>query len=342
MDKHLFLSHLHLLKHETGSHPENASRLKAILEAFKESPFQEYLDLSTDRFASIDDIALAHDLPYIHHVLSLDGQEASVDAETLISSQSVKAALLAAGLGIELVEQVVQKIITNGFALVRPPGHHARPSTGMGFCLFNNIAIAAKRALAMGIKRILILDWDVHHGNGTQEVFYEDNRVMFVDLHQENLFPVHSGLIHETGRGIGAGFTVNVPLPASCVDQDYLYLFDALVMPIAKKFEPELILVSAGFDAHESDPLGFMKLTTEGFGQLAQRVKGLADLLCAGKLVFFLEGGYNPFFLAKNVMECANALIQEINYSEIIEVKQPASNRVKEIVKEIYDSRFKY
>jgi acetoin utilization deacetylase AcuC-like enzyme len=232
--------------------------------------------------------------------------------------------------------QVVKGKAKNGFAFLRPPGHHSRPSGAMGFCVFNNIAIAAKQALAMGVKRILIFDWDVHHGNGTQEVFYDDDRVLFVDIHQENLFPHNSGAQKEVGNGNGKGYTVNIPLPPLCSDADYLYVFDQLVEPFVDKYQPELILVSAGFDAHESDPLGGMKLTTNGFGLLAERTKRLAEKNCGGKLAMFLEGGYDPYFLAKNVMACAEVLAGKESSDKIPKILKPESKQVENIVKEIY------
>lgn len=342
MNKHLFLSDYRLLDHDTGEHPENTERLQAILAGFKGGAYEKYLDLTKDRMVSREELLLVHDSAYVDKILSLEGQTAAIDYETLISPGSVKAALLAAGLGVELVEQVVQGKIQNGFALLRPPGHHARPSTGMGFCIFNNIAVAAKKALAMGVKRILIFDWDVHHGNGTQEVFYDDDRVMFVDIHQENLFPINSGFIEESGKGKGKKFTVNIPLPQGCGDSEYLRVFDELVKPIAMEYRPELILVSAGFDAHESDPLGFMKLTTNGFGLLANRIKHLAEHLCKGKLVFFLEGGYNSFYLSKNVLLCAESLVE--NNVDLLESEKNLSsphNFLNEIIEKVYDAHFK-
>jgi acetoin utilization deacetylase AcuC-like enzyme len=341
MAKHLFLSDRGMLDHVTHAHPESAGRLEAILEAFEDSTCKEFLDLSIKRHATVDEIALVHERAYVNEVLKLKGKTAYLDPETQISPGSVDAALLAAGLGLELVEQVVNGKVQNGFALVRPPGHHSRPSGAMGFCVFNNIAIAAKRALAMGIKRILILDWDVHHGNGTQEAFYADDQILFIDIHQDNLFPQNSGTLKEGGSGKGAGFTVNIPLPPACVDDDYLSIFDQLVEPLAIKYQPELILVSAGFDAHESDPLGGMKLTTKGFGLLAERAKHLADSLCGGKMILFLEGGYDPYFLAKNVMECAEVLAVKSNRPDRKEKMKTASSEVERIIKEIYGVHFK-
>lgn len=338
MPKSFFLSDRRMLQHHTGDHLENANRLQAILEEFKRSPFFKYLKLSTNYFASKEDLVRVHDSAYVDHVLSLDGKKSMIDYETIISPFSVKAALIAAGLGIELIEQVVSEKIANGFVIVRPPGHHARPSTGMGFCLFNNIAIAAKKALSMGIKRLLIFDFDVHHGNGTQEVFYNDDRVLFIDIHQENLFPPNSGLLNETGQARGRGFTVNIPLPKGCGDNEYLYIFDQLIKPLTMDYCPELILVSAGFDAHESDPLGLMTLTTSGYGFLTERIKTLAKSLCKEKLIFFLEGGYNPFFLAKNVIECVRILVDEKKTIDIKETKNPTSKEIERMVREIYDS----
>lgn len=339
--KHLFLSDERLLQHDTGDHPENAGRLVAILEELKQSPYNKYLNLSINRLASKEELLQVHEVDYVDQVLSLEEKESLIDYETIVSPGSVKAALLAAGLGLELVERVVNGKVQNGFVFVRPPGHHARPSTGMGFCLFNNMAIAAKKALAMGIKRVLIIDFDVHHGNGTQEAFYCEDRVLLIDMHQDNLFPVGSGSMDEMGEGKGTGFTVNIPLPKGCGDDDYLYVFDQLVKPLAMEYGPELILVSAGFDAHESDPLGFMNLTTKGYGLLAKRIKGLARDLCEGKCVFFLEGGYNPFYLAKNVLECVKVLVDEMDFSEIHKTIKPTSKDVERVVENIYGSRSK-
>lgn len=338
MDKHLSFSHPSLLDHGSLTHPENANRLQAIFDGFKNSLFGSLLTLSCDRKATFEELASVHDPAYVNFILSLSGQESSVDPETLISPGSVNAALIAAGIGLELVERVIDGKLQNGFALVRPPGHHARPAQGMGFCIFNNIAIAAKKALAKGIKRILILDWDVHHGNGTQEAFYETDQVLFIDIHQDNLFPVPSGSLDEKGKGKGAGFTINVPLTSSCRDEDYLYIFDSLVRPLALKYQPELILVSAGFDAHESDPMGFMNLTTKGYGRLTEKVKKLAEEVCKGKLVFFLEGGYNPYYLAQNVLECVKVLAEDVPLSPDTTKESAHSKAVETFIKTHYGS----
>lgn len=342
MQKHLFLSNPCLLDHGSSNHPENADRLKTILAKLQESPYKQFVDLSISRLATETELSQVHDPAYVSHVLSLKGKESSLDDETILSPGSVKAALMAAGLSLELVEQILEEKIENGFVLARPPGHHAQPAAGMGYCVFNNIALAARQAISRGIERILILDWDVHHGNGTQEIFYDEDRVLFIDLHQENLFPAASGLVNETGQGKGSGFTVNVPLCDSCRDADYLYIFEKLVRPLALEYRPELILVSAGFDAHESDPMGFMSLTTRCFGLLTSKVKSLAHEVCGGKVAFFLEGGYNSFFLAQNVMECIGVLANETAFFETTEGElQPSCHAVEKLVKEIYEAHIK-
>ncbi len=304
----LLLSHTAMLKHDCANHPENASRLEAILTELHKSPYAHQLDLSTNRLATGKELALAHTPAYIDHIFSLDGQEQTLDVDTYLAKDSLFAARLAAGLGLELVERVINGRTHNGFALVRPPGHHACADKAMGFCIFNNIAIAAKRALELGLKRVAIVDFDVHHGNGTQEIFYDDNRVLFIDMHQDSLFPISSGAKTEQGRDAGLGFTVNIPLPHSQFDEDYLAIFDQQIQPLLTDYQPELILVSAGFDAHEDDPLASMRLSSKGYGLLVKRLKSLAEQLCDGKLVFFLEGGYNPTHLAQDVLECVHAI----------------------------------
>jgi acetoin utilization deacetylase AcuC-like enzyme len=303
--KTLFLSHPSLLEHGIDSHPENPGRLQAILESLEKSPF---LDVTCTRKASVEELSAVHDVDYINHVLSVDGYPGYLDPETPMAKGSVQAALLAAGLGLEVVEQVLDGKIENGFALIRPPGHHAIHMASLGFCVFNNIAVAAKKALARGLQRILIIDWDVHHGNGTQEAFYDDDRVLVIDLHQDNLFPQGSGTLEQIGEGRGLGYMVNIPLPDSCRDDDYLWVFEKIIKPIAHEYKPELILVSAGFDAHESDPLASMMLTTDAYGRLTNEVKLLAYELSAKKFVLFLEGGYNVPYLVQNVLACANVL----------------------------------
>ncbi len=331
MKELLLLSHPAFLDHGIMQHPENAGRLRAILKELEGSP---YLDLTVERKATVDELCAVHDKKYVDFVLSLDKKVAAIDYETPITEGSVHAACLAAGLGIELVEQIVKGDLAQGFALVRPPGHHAEPQSGMGFCIFNTIAIAARKALSLGLKRVLILDWDVHHGNGTQKAFYSDDRVFHIDLHQDNLYPKNSGLLEEIGRENGRGFTANIPLPDSCRDDDYHYIFDKIVAPLARLYKPELILVSAGFDAHENDPLGSMMITTAGYGTLTTQVKRLARELCHGKILYFLEGGYNVRDLAASVSSCIHAFVDDGTYQH---TKEPYTYGMQKYVDYLYD-----
>ena len=207
-------------------------------------------------------------------------------------------AALAAGGMIEAVAAVVRGDVDNAYALIRPPGHHAIPSTGMGFCVFNNIAIAARHAQArLGVKRIAVVDWDVHHGNGTQACFWDDPSVLTISLHQDNNFPPNSGAIEERGEGAGDGTAINVPLPPGSGHGGYLHAFDEVVMPALERFAPDLILVACGFDASALDPLGAQILSSATYREMTQRVMRAAERLCGGRVVFSHEGGYSPQYV---------------------------------------------
>ncbi len=305
-----FISHSAFLVHGRANHPENFKRLNAILTAFETAPalLRQCLQLDLPRKATRDELLLVHTASYVDHVLALAGLETELDSETPLSAGSVDAALLAVGTCLHLLESILNGKVQNGMALVRPPGHHARPGQGMGFCVFNNIALTAARTLALGLKRVCILDWDVHHGNGTQDAFYNDHRVLFIDLHQDDLFPKNSGSADEIGAGKGKGYTLNIPLPHSTDDAGYLRILEEVVKSRVFQFKPELILVSAGFDAHISDPLGSMSLTDEGYRAMTRVVKAWAQELCDGRLMMTLEGGYEPTALAKNVLACGEVL----------------------------------
>jgi acetoin utilization deacetylase AcuC-like enzyme len=253
--------------HPTEPHVESRERLLVLLDAF---------EVVEGRAASREQVERCHSADYLDRLEALQ-VPTLLDPDTVASSTSHEAALLAAGCALTAVDR-------NGFALVRPPGHHALPGRAMGFCLVDNVAVAARYAQAeLGIERVAIVDWDVHHGNGTQDIFWEDGSVFFASLHQWPFYPGTGG------PGEGNETTLNVPLQAGSDDDDYLLAFDELVDPAVRAFEPELVLVSAGFDAHVADPLAGMHVTAEGFRELARRSAALAPTAAA-----VLEGGYDP------------------------------------------------
>lgn len=224
------------------------------------------------------------------------------DAPRYTKLRPYEAASLAAGGAVQAVDEVMKGEAKTSFALLRPPGHHATRKRNMGFCVFNNAAVAARHAqVAYGLKRVLIIDWDVHHGNGTQEIFYTDPSVLYFSTHQENIYPKRTGKIWEIGAKHGKGYNINVPLPPGTGDEAYLRVFREILVPVAKAFEPDLIIVSAGQDAHEGEYVSSMRVSYEGFAALTRVVKGMAADLCDSKLVFVLEGGYNPRVTARSV-----------------------------------------
>lgn len=249
------------------------------------------------RPATRAELARVHADHYLDAVAKTAGRAVSLDPDTFTSPESHEVALLAAGAALVAVETVLRDsdgpgAPTAAFALVRPPGHHAERARAMGFCLYNNIAAAAAHALALGVPRVAIVDYDVHHGNGTQGIFYEDPRVLFLSTHQHPFYP-GTGAATEAGRGGGEGFTFNVPLEAGATDEDYRLVFDRLVLPVLHQFGPDLVLVSAGYDAHERDPLGGMRVTTQGYATLTRDLREVAKDCCGGRIVLVTEGGYD-------------------------------------------------
>jgi acetoin utilization deacetylase AcuC-like enzyme len=281
------------LKHDTGAHPENAGRLEAILQVLEEYGIRERLVKIDPVPAAKDQLALYHTPAYIDRIEAFGAKGGGhLDGDTVMSRDSYRAAVMAAGGVITAVDQVMQGKVDNAFALVRPPGHHAEKARAMGFCIFNNVAVAALYAKKQyGLKRILILDWDVHHGNGTQDAFAEDPQVLYFSTHQQGNFP-GTGWVSDTGRGAGEGYTVNVPLAKGTGDSGFYYLFTRLFEPIARQFNPELVMISAGFDAHHADPLAGLELTVNGYSQMAEIVRQVVNDTCGGKVVMALEGGY--------------------------------------------------
>jgi acetoin utilization deacetylase AcuC-like enzyme len=241
--------------------------------------------------ATVDQLCRVHDRAYVESIASTSGQAVMLDPDTYTSPESYDVARLAAGAAIVATERVLDGSVSRALALVRPPGHHAGSASARGFCLFNNVAVACAHARAMGVQRVAIVDVDVHHGNGTQEIFEGDPRVLYVSLHQFPHYP-GTGWAAQVGLGDGVGFTVNVPLDAGATDGDYDVVFRTWVVPMLARFQPGLILVSAGYDAHEQDPLGGMRVTEEGFALMTRHITDVADQCCGGRVVMVTEGGY--------------------------------------------------
>jgi acetoin utilization deacetylase AcuC-like enzyme len=295
------------LDHETGPHVETAARLLVIEGQLDREGLLEGRPTVPFAAASVPAVTRVHDPRYVDQLADMASRGGGrIDADTVVSPASFEVALLGAGAAIALVDAVLSGTTRRGVSLSRPPGHHATPARGMGFCLLNSVAIATAHSLAQGVPRVMIVDWDVHHGNGTQDAFYEDDRVLFCSIHQWPLYPM-TGRANERGAGRGTGFTLNIPQPPSRTDQDYERIFDDVLAPAAIAFRPDLILLSAGFDAHGADPLGGMNLTAAGFGRLSDRLVALAEELCEGRLAAVLEGGYDPQATAASVVAMVRA-----------------------------------
>ncbi|MYW02701.1 class II histone deacetylase [Streptomyces sp. SID3343] len=279
-------------------HFENSETKRRIHELIVVSGLIDHLTRIAPRPATEDEILRVHDRAHLERIKAESERPGGGDAGDGLSPFGQGAydiAALAAGGAIEAVDAVLAGRVDNAYALVRPPGHHAEPATGMGFCLFGNLAIAAHHAMHVyGLERIAVVDWDVHHGNGTQKAFYDDPRVLTISLHQDELFPPRSGYRSERGEGAGRGYALNVPLPPGTGDGGYLYAMDRAVVPALTRFRPELILVASGFDAAAMDPLGRQLLTSEGYRALTGRLLDVAAQSCGGRLAMSHEGGYNP------------------------------------------------
>lgn len=296
-----FVFHQAYFKHNPGwGHPERPERLNAVLSAYEEFPFKDKTVLHTPKPATEEQITSVHTPEYYHaisEVCRLNIYHRLMESE--LNSHSWEAALLAAGGGIEACRRVLSGEWNNAFCALRPPGHHAISNSAMGFCLFNNIAISAKFLLENGVNKILIADWDVHHGNGTQAAFYESDRVFFYSVHQRNLYPYGSGNEDQTGAGKGEGYTLNRPLPAGTPGDEHLSVFLEDLRSIISGFKPDIVLISSGFDSCEGDYVGSMNLEAEHYAEMTKKAGEAAE----GKIVSFLEGGYSLDQLKK----CFNA-----------------------------------
>ena len=290
------------LLHQTGQHPECPRRLEAVHAAIQKSSLLPKVKRAKAVSADDADLVRVHPAEYLDSLKTFAAKGGGrIEADTVLSEESAEVAWLAAGTAIDAVQRVIAGEDTSAFCAIRPPGHHAIPEGAMGFCLLGNAAIAARTAIErLGLNRVLVVDWDVHHGNGTQDVFYEDEQVGFFSAHRFPFYP-GTGRKGETGRGDGLGTTFNLPLQFGISRKDYLAAFETMLTTAADRMKPELVIISAGFDAHAEDPVGSLGLATEDFETLTKLVRQVAATHASGRIVSLLEGGYEPSRLAECV-----------------------------------------
>ncbi len=282
------------LAHDTGAHPESPSRMTATMALLEECGLLSKLDRIPARAASKVELALAHDPRYVEGVRrAAEAGGGWVDPDTLITPRSYDVAAHVVGGTLEALDAVMGGDVASAYCLVRPPGHHASPVQAMGFCLFNHVAVAAAQAVAKhGLERVAIVDIDVHHGNGTQDAFWSDPRVLYVSTHEYPFYP-GTGAATEIGEGAGRGFTVNIPMPHGSGDAEHRRAFEEIALPAVRRFRPQLVLVSAGFDAHFADEIAMQQLSVDGCGALLAMIKQAGEELCGGRMLVAQEGGYH-------------------------------------------------
>ncbi len=291
-----------------GPHPERPERLVAVRDGLRAAGLEQRGHLVAVRAAREEELGRVHTAAYLADMSRyLPGKSGWLDPDTYFGPESWDAALAAAGATLDLTTAVLDGRFRRGLALVRPPGHHAEADRAMGFCLFNNAAVSAAAARAAGAARVAVVDWDVHHGNGTQNIFYDDPTVLYLSVHQYPFYP-GTGAADEIGAGAGRGATVNVGLPAGCGDTEVLGAFDRVFVPALMDFRPDLVLISAGFDAHRADPLAGLRMTEAGYRAMAERLCWVADQVAGGRLVALLEGGYDLGALSRSLVEVLDVL----------------------------------
>jgi acetoin utilization deacetylase AcuC-like enzyme len=301
-------------------HPESADRAEVMARVAGEWRASGG-EVREPRAATVAELVRVHTQKHVELMEGMRGRAAKLDPDTYTSPDSVDVARMAAGAAIEAVEFVENAPASRAVALVRPPGHHAEADRAMGFCLFNNVAVAAAHALASGRAGVAIVDYDVHHGNGTQAIFWDDPRVLYVSTHQYPYYP-GTGAANDVGTGEGTGFTVNIPLEAGATDGDYDLVFRGLVEPVLEQFAPHLVIVSAGFDAHEHDPLAGMRVTTAAYARLTRRLRAVADRVSSGRVVLVTEGGYDLRALG----ECLRSAVAVLGDDEWSSLDEPSSS----------------
>jgi acetoin utilization deacetylase AcuC-like enzyme len=300
-------------RHDPGEgHPESPARVDAVARALESEALSGRIEVVAPRPAEKEQVLLVHWERLYDEVIETRGRERTyLDLDTVASSETAGVAHLAVGAVLTGIERVVEGRLKNAFAVSRPPGHHAKPDKAMGFCFFNNVAVGATYALTrFQLRRVLVIDFDVHHGNGTQKAFYTSPQVLYISTHQHPHYP-GTGAITETGKDDGEGFTLNVPMPAGMGDREYLRVFRDVILPVGIEYAPELVLVSAGFDAHRDDPLGGMELTAEGYAAMTREVLRLAEATCQGRVIFALEGGYHLRALEESLASVLGVLSGE-------------------------------
>jgi len=296
------------MDHDMGAHHvESPRRIEILIRMLEDDPPVPYQAIPP-RPATVEELGWIHERGYIDLIRATAGKTVPMDADTTAGPKTWETALLAAGGFLGSLDRIMEGTIRNAIALVRPPGHHAEASRAMGFCFFNNAAIGAEHLIRRhGLRRVLIVDYDLHHGNGTEHAFYERRDVMYFSTHQSPLYP-GSGAARFFGHGDGYGYNLDIPLLAGKTDDDYLHIFGKILAPVAAQFEPEFILVSAGFDIAAGDPLGGMEMTAAGFGRLTRSLMAMAERTAAGRLALVLEGGYDLPALRDGVFEVLTAL----------------------------------
>lgn len=298
-------------EHDFTGHPENPRRFQHF-NRLAEFPLSEQLLPIKSQVAPMSVVTAIHPPSYISALEQAASQGPGFldHGDTYVTTASYQAALEAVGGAVNVVQAVIEGQASSGFALVRPPGHHTSATRPSGFCLLNNIAIAARYVQSLGYPRVMIFDFDVHHGNGTQDLFENDPSILYISTHQYGIYP-GTGSMHETGSGKGSGSVVNIPLPARAGDQAFNTITKQLIEPIANRFQPDILLISAGFDAHWNDPLASLQLSTTGYNHLGTSLLLMAEALCEGRIVYFLEGGYDPDDLWDNVLAILYSLAKE-------------------------------
>lgn len=306
------LHHELFVKHLEGyPHVESPARVRAILDRVERSPLRDSISLVEAIPARREWVERVHEAGYVEDILSLQVKDAVIldGGDTVATRASPEAALHAAGAGVQAARMILEGDVSSAFCAVRPPGHHAERGRAMGFCIFNNIAVAAAALIEeSGLERVAIVDWDVHHGNGTESIFMGDDKVLYISLHQYPHYP-GTGSAETVGEGRGAGFTMNLPMGVGAGDRDYLDAFGGKIIPALERFEPQFLLISAGFDAHGEDPLSGTLLTSDAFGRMTELLREQADRHCGGRIVSFLEGGYDTEALADSVEKHLAALV---------------------------------